>query len=152
MEIRFSNEGFEDLNYWKKNNPQMVNRIKKLLENKREDERFSLQNSISRTQREHIRLLSRAVSGWPDKVVPNELCEALQKLVSNNVIEHAEKGRLGSLTDRYNLSSYSFSREEGSPAKDLSAAWRRLNSSDQKSMLQVFTQSDDPVQIGRAHV
>ena len=33
MEIRFSNEGFEDLNYWKKNNPQMVNRIKKLLEN-----------------------------------------------------------------------------------------------------------------------
>lgn len=118
---------------------------KKLLENKREDERFSLQNSISRTQREHIRLLSRAVSGWPDKVVPNELCEALQKLVSNNVIEHAEKGRLGSLTDRYNLSSYSFSREEGSPAKDLSAAWRRLNSSDQKSMLQVFTQSDDPV-------
>lgn len=32
MEIRFSNEGFEDLNYWKKNNPKMVNRIKKILE------------------------------------------------------------------------------------------------------------------------
>ena len=115
----------------------------KLLRETPDDKRPSLNSSIARTMREHVRLLARAVAGWPDGAVPTELCDALQTLISRSAIEHAEKGRVGALTDRYSPSL--LGREEGSPAQDLAAAWRRLESSHQETMLQSLAQSDDPV-------
>ena len=117
----------------------------KLLRETSDDERPVLRASIARTLREHVRLLARAVAGWPDKKVPTELCDAVHALISRNVIEHAEKGRIGSLTDRYSLGRFFFAREEGSPALDLATAWRRLDHCRQEAMLLVLTQSDDPV-------
>lgn len=108
------------------------------------DERPSLLSSIARTLREHVRMLARAVAGWPDGDVPTELCDALQALISRSVIEHAEKGRIGALTDRYSASRF-LARDEVSPAQDLAAAWRRLDASRQEAMLQALAQSDDPV-------
>ncbi len=116
----------------------------KLLRETPDDERPSLRSSIGQTLRGHVRLLARAVAGWPDGAVPTELCDAFQVLISRSVIEHAEKGRVGALTDRYSLSGF-FAREEGSPAQDLTAAWRRLDSSRQEAMLLALAQSDDPV-------
>lgn len=116
----------------------------KLLRETPEDERLSLHSSIARTLRGHVRLLARAVAGWPDGAVPAELCNAFQALILRSAIEHAEKGRVGALTDRYSPSSF-LAREEGSPAQDLAAAWRRLDGSHQEAMLQALTQSDDPV-------
>jgi hypothetical protein len=116
----------------------------KLLRDSPDDERQSLRSSIVRTLREHVRLLSRAVSGWPDGAVPTELCDALQALISRSVIEPVEKGRVGALTDRYSPIRI-FAREEGSPAQDLTAAWHRLDGSYQDAMLQALAQSDDPV-------
>lgn len=116
----------------------------KLLLNTPDDERPSLRYSIAKTLREHVRLLARAVAGWPGGAVPTELCDAFQALTSRSVIEHAEKGRVGALTDRYSPSRF-LAREEGSPAQDLAAAWRRLNGSHQEAMLQALAQSDDPV-------
>ncbi|MGL4350916.1 hypothetical protein ACSZMW_18110 [Aeromonas allosaccharophila] len=116
----------------------------KLLRETSDDERPSLKSAIARTMREHVRLLARAVSGWSDETVPQELCNALQALISRYAIEHEEKGRIGALTDRYSPSRF-LGREDGSPAQDLAAAWRRLKTSDQESMLQSFTQTDDPV-------
>jgi len=116
----------------------------KLLRETPDDERPSLRSSIAQTLRGHVRLLARAVAGWPDGAVPTELCDALQALISGSVIEHAEKGRVGALTDRYSPSRF-LAREEGSPAQDLTAAWRRLDSSYKRAMLQAFAQSDDPV-------
>ncbi|MEB0078284.1 hypothetical protein QN386_10445 [Pseudomonas sp. CCI3.2] len=116
----------------------------KLLRETPDDERPSLRSSIARTLRGHVRLLARAVAGWPDATVPAELCDAFQALISRSVIEHAEKGRVGALTDRYSPNRV-FAREESSPAQDLTAAWRRLDGSHQEVMLQALAQSDDPV-------
>ena len=116
----------------------------KLLRELTDDETSSLSSSIAENLRGHVRLLSRAVAGWPDNTVPTELCDALQMLVSRSVIQHVEKGRIGALTDRYGSGRF-FQREEGSPAKDLAAAWRNLNSTHQEAMLQAFVLSDDPV-------
>lgn len=116
----------------------------KMLRETPDDEIPSLRYSIAQTLREHVRLLARAVAGWSDGAVPTELSDAFQVLISRSVIEHAEKGRVGALTDRY--SSIRFvAREDGSPAQDLAAAWRRLDGSHQEAMLQALTQSDDPV-------
>ncbi len=109
-----------------------------------DDERPSLHSSIAKTLREHVRLLARAVAGWPEKNIPSELFNSLKLLISRTVIEHAEKGRVGALTDRYSPSNF-LAREDGSPARDLAAAWRKFDSHYQEDMLQVFTQSDDPV-------
>ncbi|WP_353558230.1 hypothetical protein [Paraburkholderia terrae] len=120
----------------------------KLLRETTEDERPSLRSSIAHTLREHVRLLARAVAGWRHGDVPAELCDALQALVSRSVIEHAEKGRVGALTDRYSPGRF-FGREDGSPAKDLASAWRRLDDSRKAAMLQAFAQSDDPVLLAQ---
>lgn len=116
----------------------------KLLRETPEDEKPSLHYSIAQTLREHVRLLARAVAGWPDGAVPAELCDAFQVLISRSAIEHDEKGRVGALTDRYSPSRF-LAREDGSPAQDLAAAWRRLDDRHQETMLQVLAQSDDPV-------
>ena len=116
----------------------------KLLRETSDDERPSLRSSIAQTLRGHVRLLARAVAGWPDGAVPTELSDAFQALILRSVIEHAEKGRVGALTDRYSPSRF-FAREDGSPAQDLTAAWRRLDGSHQEAMLQALAQSDDPV-------
>jgi hypothetical protein len=115
-----------------------------LLRQAREEEEPSLRSTIAHTLREHVRLLARAVAGWPDGAVPTELADAFQALVSRSAIEHAEKGRVGALTDRYSPNRF-LAREEGSPAQDLAAAWRRLDGTDQEAMLQALAQSDDPV-------
>ncbi|MFL9886182.1 hypothetical protein PQR66_24290 [Paraburkholderia agricolaris] len=120
----------------------------KLLRETTEDERLSLQSSIAQTLREHVRLLARAVAGWRDGDVPTELCDALQALVSRSVIEHAEKGRVGALTDRYSPGRF-FGREDGSPAQDLASAWCRLDGSRKEAILQAFAQSDDPVLLAQ---
>ncbi|WP_284890522.1 hypothetical protein [Burkholderia sp. lyk4-R2A-23] len=116
----------------------------KLLRDAPDEQRPSLRFSLARTLRGHVRLLARAVAGWPEETVPTELVDALQALISRSAIEHAEKGRVGALTDRYNPSRI-FAGEEGSPAQDLTAAWRKLDSSSKESMLQALAQSDDPV-------
>jgi len=108
------------------------------------DEEPTVRSSVARTMRIHIRLLARAVSGWPYETLPSVLCEVLKKLISRSVIEHDEKGRIGALTDRYSP-THSQSRETGSPAQDLASAWSKLDKSNQGDLLQVFGQSDDPV-------
>ena len=116
----------------------------KLLRDSSDVERSTLSYSIAQTLRGHVRLLARAVAGWPDGLVPTELYDALQMLISRSVIEHAEKGRVGALTDRYSPNRF-FAREEGSPALDLTSAWRRMDGSHQDTLLQALVQSDDPV-------
>lgn len=120
----------------------------KLLRDTPDDEKASLRSTLARTLRAHVRLLARAVAGWPDSAVPTELCDALQVLVSRSVVEHAEKGRVGALTDRYSQAGF-VAREDGSPAFDLTAAWRRLGESHQEAMLQTLALSDDPVLLAQ---
>ncbi len=116
----------------------------KLLGETPDDEKPSLRFSIARTLRAHVRLLARAVAGWPDGVIPTELRDALQVLTLRSVIDHTEKGRVGALTDRYSPSRL-LTPEGGSPAQDLAAAWCRLDDIHQEAMLQALAQSDDPV-------
>lgn len=122
----------------------------KLLREASEDERLSLHSSIAKTLRVHVRMLARAVAGWQDGSVPTELCDAFQALISRSAIEHTEKWRVGALTDRYSPSIF-LALEEGSPAQDLAAAWRRLDSSHKEGMLQALTQSDDPVLLAELY-
>jgi len=116
----------------------------KLLREASDDERPSLRSSIAQTLRSHVRLLARAVAGWPEGSQPTELCNALQALITRSVIDHAEKGRVGALTDSHSPRRF-LAREEGSPAKDLAAAWRMLDGGNKAAMLQALARSDDPV-------
>jgi hypothetical protein len=116
----------------------------KLLREASEEEKPSVRTNIAQTLRVHVRLLARAVAGWPLEDVPAEFGDPFLALVSRSTIEHAEKGRMGVLTDRYSPSRF-LAREDGSPAKDLAAAWRRLDGARQNAMLQSLSQSDDPV-------
>lgn len=108
------------------------------------DDKPSVRSSIGKTLRVHVRLLARAISGWTAKIVPTELNDALKLLTSRSVVEHDEKGRVGALTDRYS-SAHFMANEKGSPASDLADAYQKLDSSNQKALLQIFMQSDDPV-------
>jgi hypothetical protein len=116
----------------------------KLLRETTDDERPSLESSIARTLRLHLRVLARAITAWSSGDIPTELFKAFKTLISRSVIDHTEKGRVAALTDRYSPRLL-FAREVGSPAIDLATAWRRLASVQQKSMLQALIQSDDPV-------
>ncbi|WP_321887253.1 MULTISPECIES: hypothetical protein [Paraburkholderia] len=116
----------------------------KLLRETAGEEKLSVRTNIAKTLREHVRLLARAVAGWPKGDVPAEFGDPFLALVSRSTIEHAEKGRMGVLTDRYSPNRF-LACEHGSPAKDLAAAWRRLDSSRQNVLLQSLAQSDDPV-------
>lgn len=116
----------------------------KVLQEAPDDEAPTLRFSIARTLRGHVRLLARAIAGWPDATVPGELRDAFLKLVSRSAIEHAEKGRVGALTDRHSPSRF-LGQEDGSPAQDLAAAWQKLDGGHRTAMLQALAQSDDPV-------
>ncbi|MFP1824730.1 hypothetical protein [Lonsdalea quercina] len=108
------------------------------------DEQLIVRSSVARTIRVHVRLMARAVSGWPNEEVPPVFSDTFRKLISLSVIEHHEKGRIGALTDRYSPDN-GMTREAGSPAQDLTAAWHKLDKSRQEDLLQIFAQSDDPV-------
>ncbi|WP_187229763.1 hypothetical protein [Escherichia marmotae] len=108
------------------------------------DEALSVRASVARTMRTHVRLLARAVSGWPYEKIPSVLSDVLKTLISRGVIEHDQKGRIGALTDRYSPTTY-LGRETGSPAQDLASAWRKLDKNNQDELLQAFALSDDPV-------
>ena len=115
-----------------------------LLRAAQDEDDLSLRSTTAHNLRVHVRLLARAVAGWSGGAVPAELVDAMQALVSRSAIEHAEKGRIGALTDRYSPGLF-LAREEGSPAQDLAAAWRRLDDARQDALLQGLAQSDDPV-------
>ncbi|WP_230354321.1 hypothetical protein [Lelliottia sp. WAP21] len=117
---------------------------RKLIAEASADDELIIRSSVARTLRIHVRLLSRAVSAWHGEEVPPVLCDALKWLVSRSVVEHDEKGRIGALTDRYSPSHF-LSKEAGSPAQDLAAAWRTLDSANQEALLQAVALSDDPV-------
>jgi len=116
----------------------------KALRKAKGDEKYTVRNNVAQTLRIHIRLLARAIAGWPEGEVPAKLVDALKTLVSRNSIEHAEKGRVGALTDRYSPRRH-FGGEHGSPASDLASAWRRLSDSQRDALLTSLLQSDDPV-------
>uniref|UniRef100_UPI0012DCBDE5 hypothetical protein n=1 Tax=Thiomonas sp. FB-6 TaxID=1158291 RepID=UPI0012DCBDE5 len=95
-----------------------------LLDAAPDEDKWSRHYAIAQTLRVHVRLLARAVAGWSDCDIPAELSDALRSLVARSVIEHAEKGRIGALTDRYSPRLV-LAREDGSPAQDLAAPLRQ---------------------------
>ncbi|VVE88145.1 hypothetical protein PBR20603_02094 [Pandoraea bronchicola] len=116
----------------------------KLLASASNEDIPALRHSIARTLRVHVRLLARAVAGWPNERVPTELIDALRKLILLSAVEHSEKGRVAAITDRYSPSR-SLTREDGSPAFDLAAALRRVSDHHRDTLLQALAVSDDPV-------
>ena len=117
----------------------------KLLRDTPYQDRSSIRSRVAKTLRVHVRLLARAVAGWPHTDIPSELFNALQALMSRSIIEHEEKGRVGALTERYILNRYILSHDDGSPAEDIAAAWRRLDRNSREAMLLTLAQSDDPI-------
>lgn len=111
-----------------------------------QDESNSSRHEIARTLRTHVRVLARAIAGWSSEPLPEALCDAFQLLISRCVIDHTEKGRIGALTERYSPNRYLLGKD-GSPARDLSDAWRKLDDVHQQQMLNILTSSDDPVLI-----
>lgn len=118
--------------------------IRAWLEAATSEERDFTRTAIAHTLRQHVRLIARAVAGWPDSPVPSELSDALQALVSRTSIEHAERDRIGALTDRFTAMRFS-RREQGSPEEDIAAAWIRLDETNRQALLRSLEETDDPV-------
>lgn len=108
------------------------------------EEREFTRTAIAHTLRQHVRLIARAVAGWSDNPIPSELSDALQTLVSRTSIEHAERDRIGALTDRFTAMRF-LGREQGSPAEDITAAWSRLDETNRQALLRSLEETDDPV-------
>lgn len=104
----------------------------------------SVRSGLASTLRPHIRMLARAVAGWPQSAVPAFLIDALVNLTRQAVVDHAERGRIAALGDGYAAFRF-FSSERGSPGEDLAAAWRRLDDSSQDQLLTALEAADDPV-------
>ncbi len=101
------------------------------------------QYCLSKTLRIHVQVLARAVAGWPDKRVPQALSSALLQMMERGVTEDSGEGRVAALTERY-APTFGSGKEQGSPARDLAKAWRRLDASQQNKFLEVMVGSDDP--------
>ncbi|PTT91046.1 hypothetical protein DBR42_04645 [Pelomonas sp. HMWF004] len=108
------------------------------------ERKVSVRSGLAATLRSHIRLLARAVAGWPQATVPEFLANALMKLTLQAVVDHADHGSVAALGDGFAAFRFFWS-ERGSPADDLAAAWPRLDEFTREALLTAWEAADDPV-------
>lgn len=103
---------------------------------------YSARDSVARSLRVHMRILSRAVVGQPD-IVPEELLVALMKTVRVGAIGHDEKGRVAAMAATYEVDPYRGQWDRPLSA-DLAAALGVLPTTDAKRLLAAILETDEP--------
>ena len=107
-----------------------------------EDQRFSFIQQTLRRVRLHIRVLSRAVAGWPGKIRP-ELANALPQAVRAGADDNPDRGRLDAFALGLHFDQ-EFGPQERPIALDLSAALLRLEGLERQSLLTSLCQVNEP--------
>jgi tetratricopeptide (TPR) repeat protein len=104
---------------------------------------FTLEFRISRSIREHIRTLCRAVSAWEDSPPP-ELLDALVKTIYCGALSHPQKNRVDALSARHETSP--FGNPNSRPlAADLGEALTALLDNDRERLLTAILETDEPL-------
>lgn len=106
------------------------------------DEQPSFLNLLARRIMIHIRLLSRAMAGWPTEV-PKELVDALSNAVHAGATDQPQRGRVDAFVPG---PGFGFTRGEEQPiALDLAAALRRLQGNSLQQLVTELCQIDEPI-------
>ena len=106
------------------------------------DELYSFRDLMARRIRLHLRLLSRAMAGWPTEV-PNELVEALSNAVHAGATDHQDRSRVDAFVPG---PGFGFAWAEEQPiALDLAAALRRLQGSLLQRLVTQLCQVNEPI-------
>lgn len=106
------------------------------------DEQPSVRNLLARRIRIHIRLLSRAMVGWPTEV-PNELVDALSNAVHAGATDQPLRGRVDAFVPG---PGFGFTWGEEQPiALDLAGALRRLQGNSLQRLVTELCQIDEPI-------
>jgi hypothetical protein len=106
------------------------------------DEQYSFRDLLARRIRLHVRLLSRAMSGWPTEV-PNELVEALSNAVHAGATDQQQRGRVDAFVPGLGF-GHAWG-EEQPIALDLAGALRRLQGSSLQRLVTQLCQIDEPI-------
>ncbi|WP_304305164.1 hypothetical protein [Pseudacidovorax intermedius] len=106
------------------------------------DEQPLFRNLLARRIRVHIRLLSRAMAGWPTEV-PNELVDALSNAVHAGATDQPQRGRVDAFVPG---PGFGFTWGEEQPiALDLAGALRRLQGNSLQRLVTELCQIDEPL-------
>ncbi len=106
------------------------------------DEQPSVQNLLAQRIRAHIRLLSRAMAGWPTEV-PNELVDALSNAVHAGATYQPQRGRVDAFVPG---PGFGLTWGEEQPiALDLAGALRRLQGGSLQRLVTELCQIDEPL-------
>lgn len=106
------------------------------------DEQYSFRISLARRIRLHIRILSRALAGWPTDV-PNELVVALSNAVHAGATDLPQRGRVDAFVPE---PGFGFAWAEEQPiALDLAGALRRLQGAALQQLVTQLCQVDEPL-------
>lgn len=106
------------------------------------DEQHSFRDLLARRIRLHIRLLSRALAGWPTEV-PNELVDALSNAIHAGATDQPQRGRVDAFVPG---PGFGVAWAEEQPiALDLAGALRRLQGGALQKLVTQLCQVDEPL-------
>lgn len=108
---------------------------------------LSEQFDVARLLREHIRLLARAVGGWPGRA-PAELLAALRSNIHWGALDRIDKAQVDAFNARFETHR---GRPQTSVADDLAVALDRLDSTARSSLLKAICESEEPVMLARLY-
>lgn len=105
-----------------------------------ESERYSYHDLLRRRIRLHIRVICRAIAGWPDEI-PVELIENLVRSVFKGATNRPEREALNAFTLGF---THSWAPMEQPISFDLAAALRRVQGSAVQRLVVAFCQIEEP--------
>jgi len=108
---------------------------------------YTISDEIARSIRTHVRTLSRAVAAW-EEPPPPDLVRALVRTVRTGALTHAEKGRVGAFSARFEHQPFG---ELGAQpiAVDLGAALTALEDSNRDELLRAILETDEPLMLAQ---
>jgi hypothetical protein len=104
---------------------------------------FSLAESVARSLRAHMRVLSRAIAGSVE-VAPDDLVQALTAAVRAGAVKHDEKGRVAAFAPRHEVPVVGQATDRPIAA-DLGLALGTLIDADQERLLTAILDTDEPM-------
>ena len=104
--------------------------------------KFEQEHTIARSLRVHIRVLSRAVSGWTE-AMPDDLVQALSEAVRTGTLRHEEKGRVAAFAPSFEAGTLSEPLEPPIAA-DIAAALNALDDTHREKLLTAVLETDEP--------
>ena len=108
---------------------------------------YTVTDTIARSIRVHIRILSRAAVGSME-TAPDDLVDALIAAVHAGALKHDEKGRVAAFSARYESAPF-LGPPERPIASDLGAALAALAEPHRERLLSVILEIDEPIVLAQ---